>query len=129
MARTIPGQLDLFAGAADTTPAPLPAPRSGYGGKADLVIEVLDEVHNGRYGRLDGTDRVVHLDGDGHCRHAPDGLCDVVESLLAQRFVKLDSPAPVRHGVIVKTVYPLKLTPGGLGLLRRSTMLRTRTPR
>jgi hypothetical protein len=129
--RAIPGQLDLFAGAPDATlgtPAAPPAPRSGFGGKADLVIEVLDEVHNGRYGRLEANERVVRLDGEGHCRYAPDGLCAVLESLLAQRFVKPGSLVPVWHGVISKSVELFTLTPGGHGLLTRSTVLRTRRP-
>ncbi|TWP53213.1 hypothetical protein FKR81_04375 [Lentzea tibetensis] len=126
--RTSPGQLDLFT--ADSV-APAPAtPESrkeisaGFGGQVDTVAEVLGEIHDGRYGRLDATDRIVWLDGDGHCRHAPDGDAEAVESLLAQRYAILGPVTTQLQGVIRKDVYLIKLTPGGDGLRIRWSRLK-----
>ncbi|MGW6934670.1 hypothetical protein ACWGE0_31735 [Lentzea sp. NPDC054927] len=130
--RSNPDQLDLFGEtpqAADIVPAPRTAPKVGFGGKADAVVEVLDQVHNGRFGLMSATDRVVYLDGEGRCRHASEADATVVESLVAQRYAKPAYVEHMRHGVINKAVALLVLTPGGLGLLRRSSVLRTRTPR
>lgn len=129
----VPGQIDLFGGtveeaAATSTPARAVV-KSGFGGKADAVLEVLDQIHNGRFGRLMGTDRVVRLDGEGRCRHALEADASVVEHLVAQRYAKVTDIESVRHGALTKSVELLTLTPGGLGLLSRSSRLRAGKPR
>lgn len=130
--RTDPGQLDLFGGTPESAaiaPVARTAPAVGFGGQADAVVEVLHEVHDGRYGLLGANDRVVHLDGDGHCRYAPDEVAAVVESLVAQRYAKPSYVEVARHGVIPKTVTTLTPTSAGLKLLTRSSSLFTRGSR
>ena len=129
--RSDPGQLDLFGEtpqAVEIVPAPRQEPKTGFGGKADLVVEVLDQVHNGRFGLLESNDRVVHLDGDGHCRHASNADASTVESFIVQRYVKPAGVESLRHGAVRRNVVLLVLTPGGRGLLRRSSILQTRRP-
>lgn len=126
-------QIDLFGGAlgqAAANPAPAkPAVRLGFGGKADAALEVLDQVHNGRYGRIEDNERIVYLDGENRCRHALDADAVIVESLLRQRYVKPTYVETMRHGAIAKLVEVLAPTTGGLGLLTRSSVLRTKGPR
>jgi hypothetical protein len=129
----VPGQFDLF-GAGQEEAAAIPAPvrpvvKAGFGGKPDVVAEVLGEIRDGRYGRLDGNDRIVCIEGGERCRYASDAEAEAVESLLAQRYASLAVVVQLRHGVIAKDVYPIKLTPGGRGLLDRWSALRIRKPR
>lgn len=125
-----PGQLDLFG---DSTPVDVPAPRqgpkTGFGGKADAVVELLDQVHQGRFGVLESTDRVVCIDAERHCWHAPAVDAAMVESLIAQRYAKPVDVEPLLHGAVRRNVVLLALTPGGRGLLRRSSILQTKRPR
>lgn len=114
--RDVPSQLDLFGGGVDqqqpastserTTPA-------GFGGTPDLMVEVLDDIHDGRIGRFDANDRVVRLDGDGHCRHAEDDVTAVVESLITQRYAADGEFTTQLHGAIRKNVNTVKLTNSG----------------
>lgn len=127
------GQFDLFSGtapeAAATPPVPRTALKSGFGGTPDAVAEVLGEIHDGRYGRLDSNDRIVCVEPDERCRYAPEGAAEAVESLLSQRYARLGPVVPMRHGVIAKDVHPIVLTPGGHGLLSRWSALRIRGSR
>lgn len=129
----VPGQIDLFGGnVGDTAAAPAPARqvvKSGFGGTPDVVAEVLGEIREGRYGRLDGNDRIVWIEHGERCRYASDAAAEAVEHLLAQRYASLAAVVQLRHGVISKDVYPLKLTPGGRGLLERWSALRIRSSR
>lgn len=129
----VPGQIDLFGGNAEqaaATPAPArQTVKSGFGGKPDVVAEVLGEIRDGRYGRLDSNDRIVCIEYGERCRYASDAAAEAVESLLTQRYAALAAVVQLRHGVIAKDVYPLKLTPGGRGLLERWSALRVRGPR
>lgn len=129
-----PGQIDLFGGAPVEAAGTLPtksAPnvKFGFGGKPDVVAEVLAEIRDARYGRLEVNDRIVRIEYGERCRYAADSEADVVESLLAQRYARLGTVMSLRHGVIAKEVYVLVLTPGGRGLLERWSALRIRRPR
>lgn len=115
--RVDPGQIDLFADSADQ-PAAAAAPvergrPSGYGGTPDLMVTVLDLIHDGLIGQLDPSGRVVALDGDGHCRHAEDDVTDVVESLITQRYAAEGEFTSQLHGVVRKNVHRVKLTNAG----------------
>lgn len=126
----VPGQIDLFGGnvgEAAATPAPTrQAVKSGFGGKPDVVAEVLGEIHNGYYGRLDYNDRIVRIEYGERCRYASDAEAEAVESLLAQRYAHLGAHVQLRHGAIARDVYPLALTRGGRALLERWSALRIR---
>ncbi|MFD7653378.1 hypothetical protein ACFV4N_05300 [Actinosynnema sp. NPDC059797] len=114
--REASGQLDLFATSADKPEAAPPVEQgrpAGFGGTPDLVVEVLDDIHDGRIGRLDSNDRVVRLDGDGHCRHAEDDVTAVVESLIDQRYAADGEFTSQLHGVIRRNVNTVKLTNSG----------------
>ncbi|MEU4742679.1 hypothetical protein AB0G02_19750 [Actinosynnema sp. NPDC023658] len=118
MARRVdPGQIDLFADAADQpAPVAVSAERgrpSGYGGTPDLTVIVLDQILDGLIGQLDPSGRVVVLGGDGHCRHADDDVTDVVESLLTQRYAAQGEFTTQLHGAIRRNVYQVKLTNAG----------------
>lgn len=124
--RPVAGQMDLFGPAkpAPATAYPSKPISSGLGGQVDIAAEVLSDIHDGHYGRLEDNNRIVRLDGEGHCRYAPDSEAEAVESLLAQRYAIPSTVTRQHHGVIAKDVYPLKLTPGGLGLLARWSRLK-----
>ncbi|WP_089922163.1 hypothetical protein [Lentzea albida] len=126
----VPGQIDLFGGdveQSEASPAPgRPIVKSGFGGKPDVVAEVLGEIRDGRYGRLDSNDRIVRIERGERCRYASDAEAEAVESLLAQRYAQLGAVVELRHGVIAKGVYRIRLTPGGRGLLERWFSLRIR---
>ena len=128
----VPGQIDLFGGDAKQAATPAPARqavKSGFGGKPDVVAEVLGEIRDGHYGRLDSNDRIVCIEDGERCRYADAAAAEAVEHLLTQRYASLAAIVQLRHGVIAKDVYPLKLTPGGRGLLERWSALRIRGPR
>jgi hypothetical protein len=129
----VPGQIDLFGGnTGHAAAAPMlarPVVKSGFGGTPDVVAEVLAEIQGGRYGRLDSNDRIVCVEYGERCRYACDAAADAVEHLLTQRYASLAAVVQLRHGVIAKDVYPIKLTPGGRGLLERWSALRIRRPR
>jgi len=113
--RTDPGQIDLFADqpeqvAAASVERGKPA---GYGGQPDLIVRVLDDIHDGRYGQLHPAGRVVVLDLDGHCRHADDEITTIVEHLLTQRFAALGEFTTQLHGAIRRNVDLIKLTNAG----------------
>jgi hypothetical protein len=126
--RTDPAQPGLF-----DTPAPAPAPSAGRAcppargrrkpgsvGNPLVAKDVLAEVRDGRFGLLDDTDRVMVLDGDGHCRAALEE--DVVMHLVSIGYVER-SPArgtiSCLHGVVRKPVLPLRLTRRGRDMLHR----------
>ncbi|MFI5589829.1 hypothetical protein ACIA5G_32600 [Amycolatopsis sp. NPDC051758] len=127
--RTDPGQLGLFG---TPTPAPPPAPGRacppargrrktlGTPGNPLVAKDVLAEVHDGRFGLLDDTDRVMVLDGEGHCRAAQDD--DIVMHLMSIGYIER-SPAretiSCLHGVVRKPVLPLRLTRRGRDMLQR----------
>ncbi|SFR29352.1 hypothetical protein SAMN04488564_118153 [Lentzea waywayandensis] len=127
-----PHQIDLFGdrpeAAATSTNLPTVV-TCGFGGKADAAAEVLGEVGEGRYGLIEGTQRIVWLDGEGRCRHALNDVAEIVESLLAQRYAKLTYVETMRHGAIAKPVCLIALTPGGGGLHRRWSALHGRRSR
>lgn len=127
--RTDPGQFGLF----DTpVPAPPPVPgrscppargrakATGSSGNPLVAKDVLAEVRDGRFGLLDDTDRVMVLDGEGHCRAALEE--DVVMHLVSIGYVER-SPArdtvSCLHGVVRKPVLPLRLTRRGRDMLQR----------
>ncbi|MEJ2854884.1 MULTISPECIES: hypothetical protein [unclassified Saccharothrix] len=114
--RSNPDQIDLFADQENQPVSAAPVERgrpAGYGGTPDLMVWVLDEIHDGRLGQIDRSDRIVRLDGDGHCRHADDDVSAVVESLLGQRYAALGEFTTQLHGVIRKNVNLVKLTNAG----------------
>lgn len=125
--RPNPDQFDLFTDQADqpATAAPVQrGTRSGYGGTPDLMVEVLDEIHDGRIGQFDGNDRVVRLDGDGHCRHTEEDTAAVVESLISQRYAESGEFTSQLHGVVRKKVHLVKLTNAGHKVRTRWSHLR-----
>jgi hypothetical protein len=83
-----------------------------------VARDVLAEVHLGRYGLLDDTDRVVLFEDDQHVRMA----LDVITHLMAHGYIE---PRPTRdtvtclHGVIRRPVLPLRLTHTGRTTLDR----------
>ena len=108
-------QLDLFGDAPEEVTAP-PVERdtpAGFGGQPDVLVLVLDGIHDGKYGEVDPSGRVVKLDGEGHCLHADDDVTTIVEHLLAQRFAEQGEFTMQRHGAIWRKVYLLKLTTAG----------------
>ncbi|MCS7483104.1 hypothetical protein ACFFQW_43775 [Umezawaea endophytica] len=124
--RSDPGQFDLFGDAPEVVTAP-PVERgtpAGYGGQPDVLVHVLDDVHDGRYGEIDPTGRVVRLDGDGHCRHADDDVTTIVEHLVSQRFAEQGEFTSQLQGVIRRKVYKFKLTSAGRKIRTRWFHLR-----
>ncbi|HWO66676.1 MAG TPA: hypothetical protein VNO31_42265 [Umezawaea sp.] len=120
------GQFDLFADAPEVTPAPpvehgTPA---GYGGQPDVLVHVLDDIHDGKYGEIDPSGRVVRLDGDGHCRHADDDVTTIVEHFVSQRFAEQGEFTSQLQGVIRRKVYKFKLTTAGRKIRTRWFYLR-----
>lgn len=127
--RRDPGQLGLFA-----TPDPAPAPTPGRAcppargrrkalgsvGNPLVAKDVLADVRDGKFGLLDDTDRVMVLDGDGHCRTALEE--DIVMHLMSIGYIER-SPDRERvsclHGVVRKPVLPLRLTRRGRDTLQR----------
>ncbi|WP_410642663.1 hypothetical protein [Amycolatopsis sp. lyj-346] len=127
--RTDSGQPGLF-----DLPAPAPEPTAGRacppargrrkatGSPANPLVakDVLADVREGKFGLLDDTDRVMVLDGDGHCRAA--GEEDIVMHLMSVGYVER---GPARetisclHGVVRKPVLPLRLTRRGRDMLQR----------
>jgi hypothetical protein len=109
------GQFDLFADQPDEITAPKVerGTPSGYGGQPDVLVQVLDEIHDSRYGQIDQSGRVVVLDGDGHCRHPHDDVTTIVEHLVAQRFAEQGEFTTQLHGAIRKNIYLVKLTNAG----------------
>jgi hypothetical protein len=114
-------QLDLFG----TTPepaaaAPTRATRARTSGRPEVAADVLAEVHHGRYGLLDDSDRFVVFEDDNRVRRAADD--DVLASLMAGGYLER-RPAPdivtCRHGAIRRLVTPLRLTKRGHGLMSR----------
>ncbi|WIY00063.1 hypothetical protein QRX60_39350 [Amycolatopsis mongoliensis] len=85
-----------------------------------MAKDVLADVRDGKFGLLDDTDRVMVLDGDGHCRAAQED--DVVMHLVSIGYVER-SPAretvSCLHGVVRKPVLPLRLTRRGRDMLQR----------
>jgi hypothetical protein len=85
-----------------------------------VAKDVLAEVREGRFGLLDDTDRVMVIDGDGHCRTALEE--DIVMHLVSIGYVER-SPArdtiSCLHGVVRKPVLPLRLTRRGRDMLQR----------
>jgi hypothetical protein len=85
-----------------------------------VAKDVLAEVHTGRYGLLDDTDRVVLFEDDEHVRVALDE--DAVLYFLAQGYLEC---RPIRdtvtclHGAIRRPVLPLRLTRTGRTMLDR----------
>ena len=126
--RTNPGQFDLFP-----APPPAPAPtaaracppvrgrrKPGSVGNPLVAKDVLAEVRESRFGLLDDTDRVMVLDGEGHCRAALEE--DIVMHLVSIGYIER-SPArdtiSCLHGVVRKPVLPLRLTRRGRDMLQR----------
>lgn len=130
MSRRNPGQLDLFGPV-----APAPSPTSGRQcpparqgrrkppgtpGNPLVAKDVLAELHEGRFGLLDDTDKVMVFEDTEHVRAALDE--DIVLHLLSIGYV---DRAPARetvsclHGVIRRPVLPLRLTRRGRDMLQR----------
>ncbi|MDQ3402240.1 MAG: hypothetical protein M3548_02455 [Actinomycetota bacterium] len=120
-------QLDMFT---PTTPAPVmasnPVPPSRRRSRGSVSLtpqaagEVLADVHLGKFGMLDDSDRVVLFEDPGRVRFAAEE--DVALSLLQQRFIERQPPRDTEsclHGVIRKPVTPLRLTKSGRALLNR----------
>ncbi|MBN6039122.1 hypothetical protein [Amycolatopsis sp. 195334CR] len=127
-------QLDLFG--TPPTPTGRPAPgrqcppvrqrgqRSTAGNPA-VTVDVLAEVHEGRYGLLDDTDRVVVFEDSDRVRMALDE--DAVHQLLAQGYAQrrpLYDTVSCYHGVVRRPVLGLRLTKRGRSLLARWSALR-----
>lgn len=132
-------QLDLFGAAPKPAPAssdrsgPPPRPRRARSsGRPEVAADVLAEVHQGRYGLLDDSDRYVVFEEDDRVRLAADDT--VLASLANGGYVErrpVRDTVSCRHGVIRKPVTPLRLTKRGHHLLNRWTALtplRTRQP-
>lgn len=118
-----PGQTDLFDG---TWELPARADTgfsgSGLGGKADDALTVLDGIHHGRYGLINGAGRPVELIEDGDkCRITE--LEDTIESLVERSLAVIGEATSCHHGVIVKRVDILNLTPSGKKLYYRWSAL------
>lgn len=126
MPAEVSGQIDLFSGGSVESAATSLSLRSGFGGKADVVAEVLAEIREGRYGRMDFNDRIVLIEGGERCRYAPDAEAEAMESLLGQRYARQGAHVQLRHGAITRDVYPILLTPTGHKLVERWSALRIR---
>ncbi|MGC7101601.1 hypothetical protein ACPZ19_43590 [Amycolatopsis lurida] len=130
-------QLDLFG--TPPTPADRPPPgrqcpptrqrgQRSNAGKPAVAVDVLAEVHEGRYGLLDDTDRVVLFEDNDHVRLALDE--DAVHELMAQGYVQrrpMRDTESCLHGAIRRPVLGLRLTKRGRSLLARWTALRPLT--
>jgi hypothetical protein len=85
-----------------------------------VAKDVLAEIHLGRYGLLDDTDRVVVFEDNDHIRMALDE--DAVTNFLTLGYVER---RPARdtvsclHGVVRRPVLPLRLTATGRNMLHR----------
>jgi hypothetical protein len=93
--------------------------RSSAGNPA-VARDVLAEVHLGRYGFLDDTDRVVVFEEDHRVRTALDE--DAIHNLIAQGYVERRSTRDTvscLHGAIRRPVLPLRLTKTGRTTLDR----------
>jgi hypothetical protein len=93
--------------------------RSSAGNPA-VARDVLAEVHLGRYGLLDDTDRVVVFEDDHHVRMALDE--DAIHNLITQGYVERRSTRDTvscLHGAIRRPVLPLRLTKTGRTTLDR----------
>lgn len=124
--RTNVGQFDLFADAPELAASP-PVERgtpAGYGGQPDVLVLVLDDIHDGKYSEIESTGRVVRLDGDEHCRHADDDVTTIVEHLVSQRFAEQGEFTSRLQGVIRRKVYKFKLTSSGRKIRTRWFHLR-----
>jgi hypothetical protein len=114
-------QLDLFGVAPEPAAAALTraTPARSFG-RPEVAADVLAEVHHGRYGLLDDSDRFVVFEDDNRVRHAADE--DVLASLMAGGYVDRRSArdtVPCRHGAIRRPVTPLRLTKRGHALMNR----------
>ncbi|GAA3044514.1 hypothetical protein [Actinokineospora globicatena] len=125
-------QLDMFA-TPDTPPIPTPAPAPAVPGtrsrkqrpmRPQVAADVLAEIHHGKLGALDDSDRIVVFEDDDRVRVSLDE--DTALHLLAQHYIER-GPARDRvsclHGVIRKPVTPLRLTKTGHALLKRWSVL------
>jgi hypothetical protein len=111
-------------------PRPQRSRRNRSTGRPEVAADVLAEVHMGRYGLLDDSDRYVVFEDDTRVRLAADDT--VLASLMANGYLER-GPArdtvTCRHGVVRKPVTPLRLTKRGHALMNRwqaLTPLRTR---
>jgi hypothetical protein len=89
-------------------------------GRPDVAADVLAEVHHGRYGLLDDSDRFVVFEDDNRVRHAAED--DVLASLMAGGYLERRPPRDVmqcRHGAIRRPVTLLRLTKRGHALMSR----------
>lgn len=133
-------QMDLFdnptdkpstaAGRACPPSRPQRSRRNSSTGRPEVAANVLAEVHMGRYGLLDDSDRYVVFEDDTRVRLAADDT--VLASLAANGYLKrrpARDTVTCRHGVVRKPVTPLRLTRRGHALMHRwqaLTPLRTR---
>lgn len=131
MKRLDANQIDMFADSAAPAPSCVqqnhrPAPptrgrsRSHAPMTPDRVVPILADVHQGRFGLLDSTDRVMVFEEHDRVRAALDD--DLVTSLLRQGYIER---RPQRdtvscfHGAIRRPVSPLRLSKQGHILLAR----------
>jgi hypothetical protein len=117
--RNDPEQQDLFGESSDEV-VPVKEPRgvpAGYGGQPDMVMEVLNEILDGRYGVIEKTGRVVEVTADRTCRLSE--VEDIVLNLQQQRYIEEGEMVACRHGAIIKPVNRFKLTKSGTTLRRR----------
>ncbi len=129
ISRADPGQLGLFG-----TPGPAAPPSAGRAcppargrrktlgspGNPLVAKDVLADVRDGKFGLLDDTDRVMVLDGDGHCCTALEE--DIVMHLMINGYVERCTPREeisCKHGAILRPVFPLRLTRRGRDMLQR----------
>jgi hypothetical protein len=129
--RPEPDQFDMFAGPEQSTDQgtrqcrrPAPAPRGRTRSRQpitpDRVVPALADVHEGRFGLLDDTDRVMVFEDHDRVRAALDD--DLIGSLMWQGYVERRphrDTVSCRHGAIRRPVTPLRLTKQGHTLLAR----------
>lgn len=123
--------LDLFgdpvippAPASSRTCPPARSPRGSRRarstGRVEVAADVLVEVHQGRYGLLDDSDRYVVFEDDDRVRLAADDT--VLASLAANGYLErrpVRDTLTCRHGAVRKPVSPLRLTRRGHALMHR----------
>ncbi|WP_143229461.1 hypothetical protein [Actinophytocola xanthii] len=120
-------QLDLFgaaprpaSGTSTRQSPPARARRARSSGRPEVAADVLAEVHQGRYGMLDDSDRYVVFEDDTRVRLAADD--NVLASLTAGDYIErrpVRDTVTCRHGAVRRPVTPLRLTRRGHALLNR----------
>ena len=93
------------------------------GGTPREALDALTDIHAGRLGVLDNTDRIVRFTDHGQVRQTRND--DVITALVKSGYVTENDKERVscRHGAVRRPVVPLKLTRTGRTLFERWSAL------